>query len=573
MATATRSLNSNRTAGSALVRRAAMAVLLAGCALGQPLRANTITVDTTISGSVAGACTIQDAFIAANTTAAVNGCAAGSAGVDTIVFAPGVTSIVLDQRFPPGFGNYGLEAKEDLIVDGGAVAGSGVPVVTISRSAVPATPVFGIIFASGIGGGSGPILNFTLKGVRITGGTSGGVLGDSVTISDSVIDGNHNSGSGGGISAGTSLTMNDSTVSNNTGGGGIATNLLTLSNSTVSGNSGDPGGIFAASATLTNVTISGNTAPFAGSTAGISVNTGTFKFVTITANSIGGGNGSASVGLQLRSNVPATSLSHTVIAGNLGSAGSTDVGSAFAQANSIVGDHSWIGSLETNAQISLASGVLIASCAATNLGALANNGGGKATHALLAGSCLIDAGAACGSTPLPFDERGAGFNRCMNLGLDIGAFESQVVTSLPSATALASSLNPANVGQAVTFTATVTGSGGTPTGTVTFKEGAATLGTGALDGAGHATFATSSLAVGPHPVTAVYGGDAIYAGSTSNIVNQAIVGAPPPPPPPPPPPVTATPVPALQDWMLGVLAVLLLVMAGVAMRSPRWRKG
>ena len=569
MATGTRRLNTNGTKGPTLGRRVALAVLLAGCALGQPLRANTITVDDASSGSVVGKCTVQDAFVAANTNAAVNGCAAGSIGVDTIVFAPGVTSIVLDQRFPPGFGSYALEAKEDLIVDGAAVAGSGIPVVTISRSAVPATPLFGIIFASGIGGGSGPILNFTLKGVRITGGTSGGVLGDSVTISDSVIDGNHNSGSGGGISAGTSLTITDSTVSNNTGGGGIATNALTLSNSTVSGNSGDPGGIFASTATLTNATISGNTAAGAGSTAGISIDSGTLKFVTITANAITGGSGSVSVGLHLRSNVPATSLSHTVIAGNLGSAGSSDVGSSFAQANSIVGDHSWIGSLDTNAQVSLASGVLIASCAATNFGALANNGGGKATHALLAGSCLIDAGAACGSTPLPFDERGAGFNRCMNLGLDIGAFESQVVTSLASATALVSSLNPANVGQAVTFTATVTGSGGTPTSTVTFKDGAATLGTGALDGTGHATFLTSSLVVGTHPVTAVYGGDVTYAGSTSGIVSEAIIGA---PPPPPPPPVTVLPVPALQDGMLGVLAFLLLVMAGAALRSPRRRK-
>ena len=109
--------------------------------------------------------------------------------------------------------------------------------------------------------------------------------------------------------------------------------------------------------------------------------------------------------------------------------------------------------------------------------------------------------------------------------LDIGAFESQVVTSLPSATALVSSLNPATVGQTVTFTATVTGSGGTPTGTVTFMDGAATLGTGTLNGAGLATFTTSALVAGTHPVTAVYGGDATYAGSTSGIVNQSIVGA------------------------------------------------
>ena len=170
-------------------------------------------------------------------------------------------------------------------------------------------------------------------------------------------------------------------------------NTLTLSNTTVSGNSGDPGGIYANIATLTNATISGNTAAGAGSTAGISLNGGTLKFVTITGNAITGGAGSVSVGLLYGSVYP-VSFSHVVIAGNLGSAGSSDVDASFAQANTILGDHSWIGSLGTNAQFSIASGVLIASCASTNFGPLANNGGGKATHALLAGSCLIDAGGA-----------------------------------------------------------------------------------------------------------------------------------------------------------------------------------
>ena len=491
-------------------------------AISPVLLANTITVDDASSGSVPGKCTVQDAFVAANTNATVNGCSAGSVGVDTIVFAPGITNIVLADRFPPGFGSYALEAQEDLIVDGGAVAGSGVPVVTITRDTTAGVPVFGMIFASGHGGGAGPSFNFTLKGVTITGGVGAGVVGDNVTVNDSVIDGNQGGFSNGGIAADT-LTITDSTVSNNSfgQGAGISANTLTLSNTTVSGNSGDPGGIWAGTATLTNATISGNTAAGAGSTAGISLGSGTLKFVTITANAITGGAGSNAVGL-LTGTISTLSLSHVVIAGNLGGAGSFDVGASFRTLNSIVGDHSWIGSLDINAQGSLASGVLIASCASTNLGPLANNGGGKATHALLSGSCLINAGDVCAATALPFDERGAGFNRCMNLNLDIGAFESQAVTLLASATALVSSLNPANVGQSVTFTANVTGGGGTPTGTVTFMDGAATLGTGTLNGAGLATFTTSALAVGTHPVTAVYGGDATYAGSTSGIVNQAI---------------------------------------------------
>src|SRR5205814_1978449 len=67
-----------------------------------------------------------------------------------------------------------------------------------------------------------------------------------------------------------------------------------------------------------------------------------------------------------------------------------------------------------------------------------------------------------------------------------------------TATAVQSSVNPSVFGQSVTFTATsiVTLPGtGTPTGTVTFKDGATTLGTGALNGSGVATFSTSALSL------------------------------------------------------------------------------
>jgi hypothetical protein len=83
---------------------------------------------------------------------------------------------------------------------------------------------------------------------------------------------------------------------------------------------------------------------------------------------------------------------------------------------------------------------------------------------------------------------------------------------------LTSSLNPSNVGQSVTFTATVPAG---VTGTVTFKDGATTLGTGTISGT-TATFATTTLAVGTHPVTAVYGGDTNYNTATSAITNQVV---------------------------------------------------
>ena len=83
---------------------------------------------------------------------------------------------------------------------------------------------------------------------------------------------------------------------------------------------------------------------------------------------------------------------------------------------------------------------------------------------------------------------------------------------------LAASPNPSNVGQSVTFTATVPAGA---TGTVTFKDGTTTLGTGTISGT-TATFTTTTLAVGTHPVTAVYGGDTNYNTATSAITNQVV---------------------------------------------------
>ena len=86
---------------------------------------------------------------------------------------------------------------------------------------------------------------------------------------------------------------------------------------------------------------------------------------------------------------------------------------------------------------------------------------------------------------------------------------------------MASSLNPSTFAAAVTFTATVTSTGGTPTGTVTFKDGASTLSTATL-ASGKATFKTSALAVGVHSITAIYGGSGNFNGSTSSALTETV---------------------------------------------------
>jgi hypothetical protein len=97
----------------------------------------------------------------------------------------------------------------------------------------------------------------------------------------------------------------------------------------------------------------------------------------------------------------------------------------------------------------------------------------------------------------------------------------QTVSQAATTTTITSSLNPSEVGKSVTFTATVSSSGGTPNGTVAFMDGPALLGTGILS-SGVATFTTSSLTLGSHTITANYAGVANFAASVSATLIQAV---------------------------------------------------
>ena len=80
----------------------------------------------------------------------------------------------------------------------------------------------------------------------------------------------------------------------------------------------------------------------------------------------------------------------------------------------------------------------------------------------------------------------------------------QNVAGTSSPVNLASSANPATMGQAVTFTATVAPA--TATGDVQFLDGTVSLGTGTLGG-GAARLTAPALSAGIHRITASYGGD------------------------------------------------------------------
>jgi hypothetical protein len=159
------------------------------------------------------------------------------------------------------------------------------------------------------------------------------------------------------------------------------------------------------------------------------------------------------------------------------------------------------------------------------LGGLANNGGPTQTIALLAGSPAIDAGSNAlavdqNGNPLLTDQRGTGYARIVNGTVDIGAFERSIATTIT----LTAAPNPTVFGQSVTFTVNVKPAPpnrGTPTGSVAFFDGSINLGNATLSN-GKATFKTTSLPVGPDPITAVYSGDTTFATSTSAVLSQRV---------------------------------------------------
>jgi large repetitive protein len=97
---------------------------------------------------------------------------------------------------------------------------------------------------------------------------------------------------------------------------------------------------------------------------------------------------------------------------------------------------------------------------------------------------------------------------------------------LPAETRLiiSSSLNPSMLGQAVTFTASLSVSQGvgTPGGSVQFLDGVTPIGSASISG-GSASVTTSTLTVGSHAITAQYSGDSVFPAasvSMGQVVNR-----------------------------------------------------
>ena len=97
----------------------------------------------------------------------------------------------------------------------------------------------------------------------------------------------------------------------------------------------------------------------------------------------------------------------------------------------------------------------------------------------------------------------------------------QTVAMAATSTSLTSTANPSFTNIPLTLTATVTGDGATPTGSIVFSDGATVLATVPLTN-GAAAYTTSTLAAGIHSLTAAYSGDTNDSSSKSAGLSQQI---------------------------------------------------
>ena len=294
------------------------------------------------------------------------------------------------------------------------------------------------------------------------------------TSTNDTIANNTSTTSGGGIANNGTLTVSQSTISGNSAGGnggGIGNDgSLTLVQSTISGNlansnGGGLGNNYYGTATVTQSTISGNSARNAGGGIG---NLGTLavRQSTITGNLAGAVGGGIASFYSDNYEYGSATLTNTIVAGNTATSGASDIadfGSSLDttnSANNLIGDAFTSGGLQdksfdpTHGNIVGINGFGTLPITSVLFPYLIANGGPTLTHPLMPGSPALDAGDntlipadtldqdgdADTTEPVPFDQRGAGFDRILNSTVDIGAVEGTA-----SATFVALTVSPAFV--------------------------------------------------------------------------------------------------------------------------------
>ena len=400
-------------------------------------------------------------------------------------------------------------------------------------------------------GATAALKNLTIANGKMTAtgplGYGGGIFNDgSLMIMNSTLADN-NATTGGAIynNAARTLTVTNSTISNNNAnGGGIyisAGALATITNSTFSGNHGIGGGIvnWSATSTVKNTIIANSAADencysfgvafAAGSTHNLADDaTCGASFTNSPSILLGalGNYGGSTQTLALLPGSAAINAGDSAGCNSLDQRGVTrpaacDIGAFESQGFTLTktGGDSQSTMINTAFTNPLTLSVTSAFSEPVNNGQVTFTGpsSGASTNPTVNNATVASGGVS--RTVTANSTTGGPYNVTASAA---GATDINFMLSNQAATttALTSDLNPSTFGASVTFTA-IPSAG---TGTVTFKDnGTNIIGCVGLSlSAGKATCAISTLAVGTHPITAVYSGDAIYAGSTSNTVNQVV---------------------------------------------------
>jgi hypothetical protein len=144
---------------------------------------------------------------------------------------------------------------------------------------------------------------------------------------------------------------------------------------------------------------------------------------------------------------------------------------------------------------------------------------GKATFPL-AGFQQVGFGMAAGTHSFT-----ANYSGDQNFAASVSPVLQEVITKATSSLSFGVDANPALLGNTVTMIVGVSPSAGGVPGVVSFLDGAAVIGTGNGDGNGFFTLKLSTLAAGPHSITASYAGDANRNPSTSSAISLNVFPA------------------------------------------------
>jgi CSLREA domain-containing protein len=385
-------------------------VLVPGTAAAATFTVNTTGDTPPATAGCAGApgdCSLRQAIESAN----------ANSGDDTINFSiPGGSTITLSQ------GPLTINPAASS-ADATAINGPGASQLTIAQTAGNGDEVFH--FTRG---------NNTLTGVTVTGGeetsfNGAGInkRGGTLTLTDSIVTGNHNDaqnfqGAGGVLNVSGMMTIRSSTISNNVvdnadsgGGAGVVSH---------------PGDIL-----IVNTTISGNRVNGSGSNTGGGIwnaqGGGTMTLVNVTVSNNTSESGPGGLENEGEGDV---NLANTILAGNNGP-NSPDCQTFFLSSTTSQG-YNLIGSGD-GCGLTPATGDKVGNNGSRidpKLGGLANNGGATPTQALIAGSPAIDGGnpASVSDTEPPADPPALvacrttdqrGIVRPQLAACDIGAYE------------------------------------------------------------------------------------------------------------------------------------------------------